>query len=172
MDVDDPLGEAVEERPRQQVHVAGADDELDAALLEPVGHRAVALLAARVVVEREGRGRDPGVSRALERGRPGRFDATAAIGRPASMSAWRFVPSPETRTPITRSPDLARVGVLGRHDGAEADPEVEDAPQLLLVDVAREPGEHGRPLPGVPVDARLEAVGDDARQVARGCRRR
>ena len=31
-----------------------------------------------------------------------RFDATAAIGRPASRSACRFVPFPETRTPITR----------------------------------------------------------------------
>src|SRR3989442_1748775 len=33
----------------------------------------------------------------------GLFDATPAISRPASIRACKFVPSPETRTPITRS---------------------------------------------------------------------
>ena len=102
MRVDDPAGEALEEGRAQQVHVAGADDEVDAVLREPVGHRRVALLAARVVVELEDRGRDSRGLGPLERAARRRlFDATAAIGSPSSISAWRFVPSPETRTPIT-----------------------------------------------------------------------
>ena len=46
--------------------------------------------------------RQPRRARALARS--GLFDATAAIGNPSSISACRFVPSPETRTPITRLP--------------------------------------------------------------------
>ena len=63
--------------------------------------------------------------------------------------------------PITRSsPGL-------RHDGAEADPEVEDAAQLLLVDVSREPLEDRRAAPrrSQSISAR-RPVGDDAREVA------
>src|SRR3954465_10556478 len=44
VDVDDAIGETVEERLRQQVHVAGEHDELDALLLEPRRHHEVALL--------------------------------------------------------------------------------------------------------------------------------
>ena len=69
MDVDDPLREAVEERVREQVHVAGADDQADAVGLEPGGHRGVALLAAPAQLE--DRGRDPGRLGALERAHAG-----------------------------------------------------------------------------------------------------
>src|SRR5262245_53000115 len=51
-------------------------------------------------------------------------------------------------------------------DRAPADPEVEHAPQLVLGDVAREPREHGRALPGAPVELDRVAVRDDAREVA------
>src|SRR4051812_29346023 len=44
---------------------------------------------------------------------------------------------------------------------------MEAPPQFRLVDAAvGEPREHGRALPAVPVDARLDAVGKHARQVA------
>ncbi len=32
---------------------------------------------------------------------PSELEATATTGRPSSSSAWRFVPSPDTSTPIT-----------------------------------------------------------------------
>ena len=51
---------------RQQVHVAGEHDELDAVLLEPGRHHEVALLAVGVAVEAEGRGRDAGSAGTLE----------------------------------------------------------------------------------------------------------
>ena len=47
VDVDDAAREAVEERRRQQVHVAGEHDELDAVLLEPGRHHEVALRRGR-----------------------------------------------------------------------------------------------------------------------------
>src|SRR5918994_7364068 len=40
------------------------------------------------------------------------FDATQATGRPASSSAWRFVPSPEARTPITPRRSARSLGRL------------------------------------------------------------
>ena len=91
-------------KPRpQQVHVAGEHGELDAALQEPARERLVALLAGRVGVgRRRPRSRCRPPRRAPSARTPARFDATATIGRPASMSAWRFVPSPLTSTPITR----------------------------------------------------------------------
>ena len=58
---------------------------------------------------------------------------------------------------------VARVG----DDGAEADPEVEHASQLLLFDVTGQPVEDGRTLPRVPVDVRAQPVGDDAREIGR-----
>ena len=67
MDVDDALREAVEERLRQQMHVPGEDDELDAVLLEPGCEHEVALGPVGVAVERERRGRDAGLARADER---------------------------------------------------------------------------------------------------------
>src|SRR5918996_5648882 len=108
---------------------------------------------------------------------PGLFDATASI------SACRFVPSPDTSTPIIGAPteceafrgegsrpydppdhELA-VPRLCDHR-AEADAEVEDAAQLVLVDVAREPVEDGRALPGIPVELGAQAVRDRPREIA------
>ena len=69
------------------------------------------------------------------RARPSRLLATAAIGRPASISACRFVPSPLTSTPITpASLSRFRRRVSLGHDRAHPDPEVEDAVLLLLLD--------------------------------------
>src|SRR5829696_381949 len=106
-------------------------------------------------------------------GMAGLFEATATIGRPASISAWRFVPSPDTSTPIKgegsrpQDPPDHQLAVLRLgDDGAEADAEVEDAAQLVLVDLAAEPLEDGRPRPGVPVQVRAQALGDRPRQVA------
>ena len=47
-------------------------------------------------------------------------------------------------------------------DCAPADAEVEDAPQLVLLDVPGEPAEDRRALPRVPVDLGVEAGRDDA----------
>ena len=41
MDVDDPIPERAEKRLREQVHVTGQHDEVDAAELEPVGQLAI-----------------------------------------------------------------------------------------------------------------------------------
>ena len=102
MDVDDPLREALEERRREQVHVAGADDEAHALLLEPVRHRRVALLAVGVVGQLEGGRGNARRARALERPRARRGSRRRrTTGNPASSSACRFEPSPLTRTPIT-----------------------------------------------------------------------
>src|SRR5436305_2990742 len=51
VNVDDAFREAIEERLRQEVHVAREHDELDAVLLEPRRHHEVALLAVVVAVE-------------------------------------------------------------------------------------------------------------------------
>ena len=101
MDVDHPLREALEERRSQKLHVAGADHQLDALALEPVGHRAVARVAVRRALELEGRRRDVLASARTSARAPATFDATATTGSPASRSACRFVPSPDTSTPIT-----------------------------------------------------------------------
>ena len=45
----------------------------------------------------------PAVSARSSARTSGLFETTQAIGSPASISAWRFVPSPLTSTPITRS---------------------------------------------------------------------
>ena len=168
VDVDDPLGEAVEERRRQQVHVAGADDEPTPCSCEPVRHRRVALLAVGELVERETPRPAPRPRSARSSARaPGRFDATARDRQPGveqrlqvrALAADEHADHAATIRPITRSsPGL-------RDDGAVADPEVEDAPQLLLLDVAREPVEDRRPLPGVPVELGAEAVREDARRL-------
>ena len=152
--VDDASGEAVEERRRQQVHVAGA-----ARRARRRAPRATSPSRRRAPRGRRGsrartsRSRCPAARARSSAQAPGRFDATATIGSPASISACRFVPSPETRTPIIRDPSdhQSRPARLG-DDGAEADAEVEDAAQLVLVDVPREPVEDRRPLPRVPVD--------------------
>ena len=65
---------------------------------------------------------------------------------------------------IASDDELARLR-LGNH-GAVADAEIEHAAQLVLVDVPGEPLEDGRPRPGAPVDLHLEAIRNDAREVA------
>ena len=96
----------------EQRHVAGEHDELHAARLEPVGDRGVAGGAVGVVGALEHAGLEPGPLRALERARRrgGRWPrATISTSRPwtLSISAWRFVPPPDARTP-TFTPTLAR----------------------------------------------------------------
>ena len=78
------------------------------------------------------------------------------------------MPSPLASTPITRARCVPITSVVsGVGDDREVpDPEVEDAAQLVLVDMPREPLEDGRALPGVPVDLGGEAVGKHAREVA------
>src|SRR5688572_25319074 len=51
---------------REQMHVAGADDELRAPVCKPIRHRAVTFLSRRVVVELEDTRRDPGGAGSLE----------------------------------------------------------------------------------------------------------
>src|SRR3954452_5244924 len=98
-----------------------------------------------------------------------RLEATAVTGSPLSRIACRFEPLPEARTPIIDSSNPADGRLAGgrlRDHGAEPDAEVEHAPELLLVDVAREPVEDGRPRPRVPVDLGAAARGEHAREVA------
>jgi hypothetical protein len=80
--VDDASREAVEERLRQQVHVAGEHDELDAVLLEPGRHHEVALVAVGVAVEREVAGRNAGGPARSSAYASLLFDATAATAGP------------------------------------------------------------------------------------------
>ena len=65
--VDDATREAREERRPEQVHVAGADDELDALALQPVRHRRVARVAIGEPLERKRRRRDAHSLGTLER---------------------------------------------------------------------------------------------------------
>src|SRR5215207_8715503 len=98
---------------------------------------------------------------------PGLFEATQAIGRPASISACRYVPSPLTRTPITRARSVR--SQAPRRDPRRrrsSNPEIEDPPELLFVDVPRQPVEDGRARPGVPVDLGPQPVGHYALEVA------
>src|SRR4029077_6433245 len=69
-----------------------------------------------------------------------------------------------------RSPELAdherSVGRFGE-DGAHADAQIEDAPELVLLHAAlREPREDRWSIPALPVDACLETAGKHAREVA------
>ena len=165
-------GKRSRKRRAQQVHVAGEDDEVDAVGVQPVRHRLVARLAVGVVVELESGGRDPGRrGRARARARPRGCEPTATIGRPASISAWRFVPlAADEDADHTEPPDRGQpadgAGVV-RHDRAHADAEVEDASLLLLLDaLLAEPVEDGPALPGVPVESAPTPVGQHAREVA------
>src|SRR6185295_2027492 len=55
-----------EEGGRQKLHVAGADDDLDAFLLEPIGHGQIAFLARGELLQREDRGRHACAGPSLE----------------------------------------------------------------------------------------------------------
>ncbi len=169
MDVHDPLREAREERRPQQVHVAGADDELDAAAVEPVRHRGVARVAVRVLARAgTSRSRRPRRSARASARAPSTFDATATTGRLGVEQRLQVRPlardehADHARTilPITSSSPGSRT------TATIPDPEVEHAPELVLGDVAREPREDGRSLPRAPVDLGAQPVRDDAREVS------
>ena len=68
--VDDATRETSEERRPEQVHVAGADDELDALFLEPVRHRRVSRVSIGEPLERKRRRRDAHGLGTLERSCP------------------------------------------------------------------------------------------------------
>ena len=92
MDVHDTLREALEERGCEEMHVPGADDELDTVGLEPVSHRAVAGFSVRVALERKDLG---GHTRRLgphQRLRPARVRGNRKTGRAASSSACSSSP--------------------------------------------------------------------------------
>ena len=167
--VDDAAGEALEEAAPQQVHVPGADDQVDAVLDQPVGHRRVARLAVVEVVELEGGGRDPGRLRPLERARVGlvagdRDDRQALVDQRLQV---RALAADEDADHVEPSDHGARAGVGLRDDRAHPDPEVEDPPLLLLVDALLvEPRVDRRPLPRVPVELDADALRQHARQVA------
>ncbi len=65
MDVQD--GKAGEEPGREEMHVPGADDELDAVPGQPVGDGGVAFIAVRVLLEWEGAGGHAGTVSPVER---------------------------------------------------------------------------------------------------------
>ena len=87
MDVDDAVGEAARGTPRvEQLHVAGEHDQLDAALLEPVGHRRVARGAVGESSPREHARRDARrARRARSAGAPGCSEPTATISTVAAV---------------------------------------------------------------------------------------
>ena len=153
--------EAREEAGREELHVPGADDELDIVRGEPLGHRVVAVLAAGVVLQRERGGRHPAARRVRAPALPPcsrrpRRPAARRRGAPAGSC-----PCPRrgrrSREPADDEP-CARVGL--RDDGAHADAEVEDPALLLLGDALLvEPGVDGRPLPRAPVDLGAEPGG-------------
>src|SRR3954471_9432215 len=53
VNVDDAIAEARDEGRAEQLHVAGEDDQVGAALLDPLGHRGVALAAIAELLARE-----------------------------------------------------------------------------------------------------------------------
>jgi hypothetical protein len=167
VDVQNPARKALEERRRQQLHVAGEDDELDASLCEPLRQLLVAALPRVELDCWEGARFDPGLRGPSSAFAFVLFEATATTGKSASSSACRFVPAPLTRTPITGSRrSRAPRGLIRGHDRTEADPEVEDVSQLRLVHMPREPVEDSRPLPSLPIDRSLAPFGEHPREVA------
>ena len=134
--------------------------------LQPAGHRSVAFAAVGVVAELEGRRRE--VVRSLERGRVAPVARDRDDGQPGVEQSLQIragaadEDADHASAPITSAP-ARRL----RHNGAHADPEVEDAARLLFLDAALgEPLEDGRPFPRIPVDPGLHAVGQHAREVA------
>ena len=118
-------------------------------------------------LKRRGRDRRPR-ARAAARRRPCGSTRPRATGSPASISACRFVPLPQTSTPIIAiRPITSSPGRGSRDDRAPADAEVEDAAQLVLVDVPREPRRTPAAAPRRPSRARrCRPSGSDALEVA------
>ena len=133
MHVDDAPRETVEERGREELHVAGADDETDPLTDQPVSHHA-------------SRERGPNSRRAgRPRSRPLLLRHGRAHGlrersprRPRPRDCVREAPAGSSlrRSRARRSrahdPPHHELAARVRHDREVADPEVEDAPELLL----------------------------------------
>lgn len=68
VDVDYPVPESLYEPWIEQLHVAGADDQLSLLALQPVGECQISRCAVRVLIGRKGSGRDPGLLRSYQRG--------------------------------------------------------------------------------------------------------
>ena len=113
---------------REQVHVAGADDQLDAAALEPVGHRRVPRRPVGVVVELEDGRLDAGRLGALERPHAGpvrgdRDDREARVEqrlqvRPGAGDEHadhpNRTPSPGSTAPITSPSPASPAGTTAQ----------------------------------------------------------
>jgi hypothetical protein len=74
--------ESVEEAAAEELHVARADHQLHAVLVEPVGHRLVALVAVGIVLLGKDRCSDRGALGALERLDSGSVRRDCADGEP------------------------------------------------------------------------------------------
>ena len=105
--VDDAVAEAGDEGGGEQLHVAGEDDEVGAARLDPLGHRRVARVAPRVLLAREDRGLDPRRPRPLQRPRaglvradPDDLDPLASVQRVEDRLQIR--PEPQARTTMRK----------------------------------------------------------------------
>ena len=147
----------------------GADDDEDAVLLEPVAHGCVAGLARVECRERERLRRDAGTARAFERPKPlgarrDRDDGKAVVEKRLEVRSLPRDEHADHRALAICSDHEAIAGLW--NDGEVADPEVEDATELELVDVLGEPGEDGRPLPRAPVDLRRKPRRQHALEVA------
>src|SRR5436305_3302027 len=69
VDVDDAVAEARDEAGAEQLHVAGEDDQVSVALLDPLGHRRVTLATIAEVLAREESNRNPRRSGPFDRRR-------------------------------------------------------------------------------------------------------
>ena len=166
--VDDAVGEAIEKRRREEVHVTGEDDQVDPAQLEPLGQLAIAGLTVGIAVELEDAVRNSRCVGAFECGcvaAVGRHggDRQAGVDQRLQVRSVAGDEHPDHRELADHERSVGRFG----DDGAHADPQVEDAPELVLLDAALgEPREDGRSVPALPVDACLETAGQHAREVA------
>ena len=119
MDVEDPVGEARHEARVEDRHVAGEHDELDA-LARPASRRwrRRAPRARRTPsAGRPATARPPPRARSSARAEGwSQATATTSTSRPwtLSSSAWRFVPSPEARTPTLTARGPPRRAAWGR----------------------------------------------------------
>ena len=113
VDVDDAVAEAGDEGRAEQLHVAGEDDEVGAARLDPVADRGVARLAVGVLLAAGRRPVSTPAARARSSARaPGLSEPTPTTSipsRPCSRSriACRLVPLPEARTTMRKPLTLA-----------------------------------------------------------------
>ena len=111
VDVDDAVAEAGDEAGAEQLHVAGEDDEVGAARLDPVGHRRVA--------RRRGR-RTRRAGRPRSRPRPPRARSSARAPGLSEPTPTTSIPS----RPCSRVEDRLQVGAgaRGEDDDAERAP--------------------------------------------------